>query len=210
MNRVIQYHGFRGRRAERKDLCGSFGIIKTQIVLILTEYDAGTSYVELGRKRSVRASTAATSKSKFSDMDASVFVRLKAVEETLRGPQRGRFPQTLKCDNSSECTREQMLEWVAVAKTAKHLIESGKPTSGSVENVNSALRDELLKEHAFPMIFHARRAIEARRIDYNLRRPHTSLDGLRSIEVTKQNGSTVKQAIRGGLVIWDDVLMSTI
>ncbi|MEL6374616.1 MAG: integrase core domain-containing protein, partial [Pseudomonadota bacterium] len=39
-------------------------------------------------------------------------------------------------------------------------------------------RDEYLNEHLFRSYRHARDIIEEWRIDYNLYRPHTSLDGL--------------------------------
>lgn len=72
-----------------------------------------------------------------------------------------------------------MLEWSALARVSHHFIDPGKPTqNGSVESFNGRLRDELLNEHAFPTIFHARRAIEEWRLDYKAHRPHTSLNGL--------------------------------
>ncbi len=69
-----------------------------------------------------------------------------------------------------------------------HFIEPGKPMqNGSVESFNGRLRDELLNEHAFPTIFHARSAIENWRTDYNERRPHTQLNGLTPAEFIAQN-----------------------
>jgi putative transposase len=44
----------------------------------------------------------------------------------------------------------------------------------------------MLNEHAFPTIFHARSAIEAWRLDYNLGRPHTALGGLTPAEFIEQ------------------------
>jgi len=49
-----------------------------------------------------------------------------------------------------------------------------------------ALRDECLNEHLFHGLAHARRLIEAWRIDYNTERPHTSLDGLTPLEFARQ------------------------
>lgn len=46
------------------------------------------------------------------------------------------------------------------------------------------LRDECLNEHLFRSYRHAREIIEDWRIDYNLYRPHTSLDGLTPNEFT--------------------------
>ena len=72
-----------------------------------------------------------------------------------------------------------MLEWSALAGVSQHFIDPGKPTqNGSVESFNGRIRDELLNEHAFPTIFHARRTIEEWRLDYNAQRPHTSLNRL--------------------------------
>ena len=100
---------------------------------------------------------------------------------------RGSFPQILKSDNGSEFTGDKMLEWAALARVAQHFIDPGKPTqNGSVESFNGRLRDELLNEHAFPTIFHARRAIEEWRLDYNASRPHTSLKGLTPNEFIEQ------------------------
>lgn len=110
--------------------------------------------------------------------------------------QRGGFPQTIKSDNGSEFTGDRMLEWAALANVAQHFIDPGKPTqNGSVESFNGRLRDELLNEHAFPTIFHARHAIEAWRIDYNLRRPDTSLDGLTPIEFITQYHLTLNSRL---------------
>lgn len=58
--------------------------------------------------------------------------------------------------------------------------------NGSVESFNGRLRDELLNEHVFPTIFHARSAVDAWRFDYNHRRPHTSLGGLTPAEFIRQ------------------------
>ena len=46
------------------------------------------------------------------------------------------------------------------------------------ESFIGRMRDECLNEHLFKSYRHARETVEAWRIDYNLRRPHTSLNGL--------------------------------
>jgi len=51
------------------------------------------------------------------------------------------------------------------------------PDNGFIESFNGRLRDECLNEHLFRSYRHAREIIEEWRIDYNLNRPHTSLDG---------------------------------
>lgn len=104
--------------------------------------------------------------------------------------QRG-LPPTLKFDNGSECTSNAMLGWAAQSNIELHFIDPGRPMqTGSVESFNGRFPDELLNEHAFPTIFHARAAIESWRVDYNLRRPHTSLGGLTPAKFIEQNQST--------------------
>jgi len=97
------------------------------------------------------------------------------------------LPSTLKFDNGSEFTSNAMLGWAAQANVELHFIEPGRPMqNGSVESFNGRFRDEMLNEHAFPTIFHARSAIEAWRLDYNLGRPHTALGGLTPAEFIEQ------------------------
>jgi putative transposase len=101
------------------------------------------------------------------------------------------LPPTLKFDNGTEFTSNAMLGWAAHANVELHFIEPGRPMqNGSVESFNGRFRDELLNEHAFPTLFHARSAIEAWRIDYNLRRPHTALAGLTPAEFIQQYQET--------------------
>jgi putative transposase len=52
------------------------------------------------------------------------------------------------------------------------------PGAGAVHPINGRFRDECLNEHLFSSLAAARRIIEAWRIDYNIERPHTSLEGL--------------------------------
>ncbi|ESX84272.1 integrase [Mesorhizobium sp. LNJC405B00] len=56
------------------------------------------------------------------------------------------------------------------------------PDNGFVESFNGKLRDECLNERLFISYRHARNSIEEWRIDYNINRPHTSLDGLTPLE----------------------------
>jgi putative transposase len=115
---------------------------------------------------------------------------------TRNAIQRGSFPDVLKSDNGSEFTGDKMLEWAALAGVAQHFIDPGRPMqNGSVESFNGRLRDELLNEHAFPTIFHARRAIEDWRQDYNSNRPHTSLDGLTPNEFIEHHSKTTSSRL---------------
>ena len=60
---------------------------------------------------------------------------------------------------------------------------SVKPTqNGFIESFNGRLGDECLDEHLFSSLPEARRIIETWTIDYNTKRPHTSLNGLTPTE----------------------------
>ena len=60
-------------------------------------------------------------------------------------------------------------------------IRPGKPIENAyVESFNGKFRDECLNEHWLVSLADAKAAIEARRVDYNTVRPHSSLDGATS------------------------------
>jgi len=54
---------------------------ETQIVSILKEHDAGTSFVELGRRHGVHPNTVAAWKAKYGGMESSEPARARAVED---------------------------------------------------------------------------------------------------------------------------------
>ena len=92
--------------------------------------------------------------------------------------RRGRYPLMVVSDNGTELTSNAMLKWQQDRSVEWHYIAPGKPMqNGFVESFNGRLRDECLNEHLFRSYRHARDIIENWRIDYNLNRPHTSLDG---------------------------------
>jgi putative transposase len=93
--------------------------------------------------------------------------------------ERRGFPCLVVSDNGTELTSNAMLKWQEERQVEWHYIAPGKPMqNGLVESFNGRLRDECLNEHLFASYRHARDIIEAWRVDYNLNRPHTSLDGL--------------------------------
>ena len=92
----------------------------------------------------------------------------------LRGP-----PLQIVSDNGTELTSHAILEWTNRTDIAWHYIAPGKPMqNGFVESLIGRLRDECLNEHLFSSLPAARHTIELWRIDYNTKRPHTSLNGL--------------------------------
>jgi putative transposase len=57
-------------------------------------------------------------------------------------------------------------------------IRPGKPIENAyVESFNGKFRDECLNEHWFLNMVDAQAVIEAWRLDYNMVRPHSALDG---------------------------------
>lgn len=100
------------------------------------------------------------------------------------------YPCLVVSDNGTELTANAMLKWQQDRCVEWHYIAPGKPMqNGFVESFNGRLRDECLNEHLFVSYRHAREIIEGWRIDYNMHRPHTSLDGLTPHEFATRSGA---------------------
>lgn len=92
--------------------------------------------------------------------------------------QRRGKPDVIVSDNGTEMTSHAVLAWCQDTGVGWHYIAPGKPMQNAfVESFNGRLRDECLNENLFGNLAEARRIIETWRIDYNINRPHTSLDG---------------------------------
>ncbi len=92
-------------------------------------------------------------------------------------------PCMVVSDNGTELTSNAILKWQEDTQVSWHYIAPGKPMqNGFVESFNGRLRDECLNEHLFSSHAHSRRIINVWRVDYNQRRPHSSLDGLTPTE----------------------------
>ena len=86
-------------------------------------------------------------------------------------------------DNGTEFTSNACFAWQQGRRIEWRYIAPGKPMqNGFVESFIGRLRDECLNERLFTSYRHARDNIEEWRIDYNVNRPHTSLDGLTPLE----------------------------
>lgn len=104
-------------------------------------------------------------------------VRVIEVLERLRA-ERG-LPEVFVTDNGSEFTSRAFDAWAYARGVKLRYIQPGKPTQNCyIESFNGTLRDECLNLHWFPTLTHARRIIEAWRVDYNQARPHSSLGNL--------------------------------
>ena len=70
-------------------------------------------------------------------------------------------------------------DWAYQRGVQLDFIRPGKPVENAfIESFNGRLRDECLNVHQFTSIDDAKAKIEAWRVDYNQRRPHSSLGHL--------------------------------
>ena len=89
---------------------------------------------------------------------------------------RGR-PGHIRCDNGPEFIADAVKGWLEASKIGTLYIEPGSPwQNGYAESFNSRLRDELLAVEIFETLKQAKALAEYWRLEYNHRRPHSSLD----------------------------------
>ena len=93
--------------------------------------------------------------------------------------ERGATPRFLRCDNGPELTANALRDWCRFTGAGTSYIEPGSPWQNPyVESFGSRLRDELLNVEAFNTLLEAQVLVEDWRIEYNTRRPHSSLGWL--------------------------------
>ena len=86
-------------------------------------------------------------------------------------------PQFIRSDNGPEFVAQQVRKWLDEADVQTLFIAKGSPwENGYVESFNGKLRDELLNGELFLSLAEARWVLDRWRLDYNHRRPHSSLD----------------------------------
>ena len=86
-------------------------------------------------------------------------------------------PKHIRSDNGPEFIAKAVRRWLATQGVNTLFIEPGSPWQNAyVESFNSKLRDELLDRELFTTLAEARVILEDFRLDYNHRRPHSSLD----------------------------------
>ena len=92
---------------------------------------------------------------------------------------RGTAPEYIRCDNGPELTANALRDWCRLSGTGTSYIEPGAPWQNPfVESFNGRLRDELLAVEQFNTLLEAQVLIEDWRVEYNTRRPHSSLGWL--------------------------------
>ena len=86
-------------------------------------------------------------------------------------------PEFIRSDNGPEFVAKEVCKWLSQADVQTLFIAKGSPwENGYVESFNGKLRDELLNGELFLSLAEARWVIDRWRLDYNHRRPHSSLD----------------------------------
>ena len=112
------------------------------------------------------------------EVDTSITgTRVKAVLQRL-AETRG-LPWSITVDHGPEFEGQVLDTWAYEAKVKLSFIRPGKPNENAyIESFNGKFRDECLNEHWFMTMAHARRLIEAWRVEYNTERPHSSLGDL--------------------------------
>jgi transposase InsO family protein len=90
-------------------------------------------------------------------------------------PIRG-LPQHIRCDNGPEFIAQAIRSWLATSKVGSLYIEPGSPwQNGYAESFHARLRDELLGVEVFQSVAEAKMLATQWRLEYNHRRPHSSL-----------------------------------
>ena len=122
------------------------------------------------------------------EVDTSITgLRVQSVLERL-ADTRG-LPKSITVDNGPEFDGQVLDKWAYRSSVHLSFIRPGKPNENAyIESFNGKFRDECLNEHWFISLAHARRVIEAWRIEYNTERPHSSLGNLTPEEFARTIG----------------------
>jgi len=88
-------------------------------------------------------------------------------------------PEAITVDHGPEFTSRAMIFWAHSHGIKLDFIDPGRPMqNGHIESFNGKFRDECLSQTWFVDPADAAQTIEAWRLDYNTRRPHSSLGNL--------------------------------
>ena len=105
---------------------------------------------------------------------------VRALEQVLE--QRG-VPQRITVDNGPEFISRAVDAWAYHRHITMDFIQPGKPAqNGFIESFNGKFRDECLNRHWFTSLDDAVTTIAAYRREYNVDRPHSSLNNLSPLE----------------------------
>jgi len=101
---------------------------------------------------------------------------VKVAAALSRVLQQRTAPQAITVDNGGEFVSRAMDAWAYAHEVRLDFIRPGKPVENAfIESFNGKLRDECLNSHVFSSVVEAQVVLDAWREDYNLVRPHSSL-----------------------------------
>jgi transposase InsO family protein len=87
------------------------------------------------------------------------------------------IPGYIRSDNGPEFVSRELRGWLNALGIKTLYIEPGSPwENGYIESFNGKLRDELLNREIFDTLFEAKVLVERWRVEYNTKRPHSSLN----------------------------------
>lgn len=150
------------RRAEHKDHVWAWDFVHDRTregrslkwLAIVDEYTRECLALEVGRS-----------------MKADAVIDVLRELFTVRG-----VPKHIRSDNGPEFIAQAVRQWLKRAEVELLYIEPGSPwENGYAESFNSRFRDELLRREEFDSVREARALSTAWRLEYNHRRPHSSL-----------------------------------
>jgi putative transposase len=96
-------------------------------------------------------------------------------------------PRSITVDHGTEFQSRALEDWAYRRGVQLDFIRPGKPGENAfIESFNGRLRDECLNVHQFNSLTEAQHIIEVWRLDYNQRRPHSSLGHLTPNEFVGQ------------------------
>ena len=96
-------------------------------------------------------------------------------------------PRSITVDHGTEFQSRALEDWAYQRGVQLDFIRPGKPVENAfIESFNGRLRDECLNVHQFASMAEAQHIIETWRLDYNARRPHSSLGHLTPNEFVAQ------------------------
>jgi putative transposase len=89
------------------------------------------------------------------------------------------LPEVITVDNGPEFISKALDLWAYERNVKLRFIQPGKPVQNAyIESFNGKFRDECLNDNVFVSLHSAQKIIETWRQDYNLERPHSSLNDL--------------------------------
>jgi putative transposase len=108
----------------------------------------------------------------------------QALDRALNGTP---GPRSITVDHGTEFQSRALEDWAYRRGVQLDFIRPGKPVENAfIESFNGRLRDECLNVHQFASLAEAQTIIEVWRLDYNQRRPHSSLGHLTPNEFAGQ------------------------